>query len=161
MKRGRKTDISKVFGLLDFCLKDATAGAKPLTAEQLIKAEKAPIRANAYNSENYLQKKCFAYFLERYPSEGGLLFHVPNEARRSFSNAMLMKSMGVTAGVSDFIYFTPRGRVVCIELKTETGRQSESQKQWQRAVESVGIRYVLVRSFYEFVALIENIHTEL
>ena len=40
----------------------------------------------------------------------------------------------------------PLGRAVEIELKTKTGRQSQSQKDWQAAVERAGGIYILARS---------------
>ena len=35
---------------------------------------------------------------------------------------------------------------VAVEVKTATGRQSEPQKKWQKAVEKLGVRYILARS---------------
>lgn len=35
---------------------------------------------------------------------------------------------------------------VAVEVKTATGRQSESQKKWQAAVEKLGVEYILARS---------------
>ena len=43
-----------------------------------------------------------------------------------------------------------RYHALCIEFKTETGRQSDVQKSWQRIVESKGYRYVIIRSLEEF-----------
>lgn len=35
---------------------------------------------------------------------------------------------------------------VAVEVKTATGRQSEPQKKWQKAVEKLGVKYILARS---------------
>jgi len=35
---------------------------------------------------------------------------------------------------------------VAVEVKTSTGRQSEPQKKWQKAVEKMGVKYILARS---------------
>ena len=35
---------------------------------------------------------------------------------------------------------------VAVEVKTATGRQSEPQKKWQKAVEKLGVEYILARS---------------
>ena len=35
---------------------------------------------------------------------------------------------------------------VAVEVKTATGRQSEPQKKWQKAVEKLGGKYILARS---------------
>jgi hypothetical protein len=61
-----------------------------------------------------------------------------------------MKGMGVVAGVSDMIYLSPLG-VVALEFKTETGRQSEVQKQWQQLVEAAGVTYKIIRSIDDFL----------
>jgi hypothetical protein len=41
-------------------------------------------------------------------------------------------------------------------MKTEKGRQSEKQKEWQTLIEGKGYRYEVVRNFEEFTALIEE-----
>ena len=35
---------------------------------------------------------------------------------------------------------------VAVEVKTATGRQSEPQKKWQKAVEKLGVKYIIARS---------------
>ena len=37
-------------------------------------------------------------------------------------------------------------------MKTATGRQSPEQRQWQRLFEASGGRYVIIRSYDEFVS---------
>lgn len=50
-------------------------------------------------------------------------------------------------GMADILAFHPKTKLpVWIEVKTETGRQSEYQKSFQRQVESHGHVYVLARS---------------
>ena len=34
---------------------------------------------------------------------------------------------------------------VAVEVKTETGRQSDPQKKWQKAVEKLGVKYIIAR----------------
>jgi hypothetical protein len=64
--------------------------------------------------------------------------------------------MGVVKGVSDTILFLARGEyhALCVEFKTEVGRQSDAQVEWQRKVEQQGYRYEVVRSLEEFKKLI-------
>ena len=45
--------------------------------------------------------------------------------------------------------------MLAIEMKTDTGRQSPNQKEWQAVAERHGIRYEVVRSFDEFQYLVE------
>lgn len=69
-----------------------------------------------------------------------------------------MKAEGVTAGVADAILLLPRGEyhALCIEFKTEVGRQSEHQKTFQTAAESNGYRYEIIKNFDTFLAIVEN-----
>jgi hypothetical protein len=38
-------------------------------------------------------------------------------------------------------------------MKDETGKQSQAQKDWQKVAESVGCKYVIIRSLAEFQEL--------
>ena len=63
-----------------------------------------------------------------------------------------------TAGVADLLLLVPNAthHALCIEMKTEKGRQSEKQKEWQALIEEKGYRYEVVRNFEEFTKLIEE-----
>lgn len=43
----------------------------------------------------------------------------------------------------------PLGRLICVECKTATGRQSDAQKKWQAMAMSHGVPYGLVRNMDE------------
>ena len=110
--------------------------------------------------ESQLQRQCVAWFRLQYPKHAKLLFAVPNGGGRSRVEAAIMKAEGVTAGVSDLILLEPRGGygALCIEMKTgsKSSRQSESQKEWQKATEEAGNRYVVVRSLEIFQAVVNE-----
>jgi hypothetical protein len=94
-----------------------------------------------------------------YPEYRGLYFAVQNENSRADSNAStgaIRRAVGVTKGVSDTILLIPRGKwnALCVEFKTEVGRQSDAQILWQSKVEAQGYRYEVVRSLEEFKKLI-------
>lgn len=74
------------------------------------------------------------------------------------SQARILRSEGLTSGVSDMLLLLPRKGYhgLCIEFKTEKGRQSDTQKQFQSMVESQGYLYVIVRSFPSFMQLIDD-----
>lgn len=59
--------------------------------------------------------------------------------------------MGLIAGVSDLVYLKPGGRPYLLELKIETGIQSQTQKEWQHKVEQAGYEYRIIRSLAEAV----------
>lgn len=108
--------------------------------------------------ESDIQKSCVAWFRLQYPKLATLLFAVPNGGSRSRIEAAIMKGEGVTAGVSDLLLLipTPKHHGLCIEMKTPSGKQQDSQKQWQCNVEAMGYRYSLCRSFEDFQTLIWN-----
>jgi hypothetical protein len=90
-----------------------------------------------------------------------LYFAVQNENSRADSNAStgaIRRAVGVVSGVSDTIFLLPRGKYIClcVEFKTEIGRQSDAQKSWQAKVESIGAMYVICRSLEQFKKIIEN-----
>lgn len=64
-----------------------------------------------------------------------------------------MKAEGTVSGVSDLILLVPRGRYhsLCIEMKQGKGSQTENQKEWQKAAESVGNKYIVVKSIESFI----------
>lgn len=103
--------------------------------------------------ESVLQQNCVKWFRLQYPKLALLLFAVPNGGARKRVEAAIMKAEGTTAGVSDLILLFPSKHYhgLCIEMKWEKGKQQPSQKKWQRAVEEAGFKYVIARSFDQFM----------
>ena len=85
-------------------------------------------------------------FFPRLPDK--LLFAVPNGGSRHKIEAANMKRQGVKAGVADVILQIPKKGFasLCLEFKTNDGRQSKDQREYQRQVEMAGSKYVIVRS---------------
>ena len=102
--------------------------------------------------ESQIQKDCVTWFRLQYPKLASLLFAVPNGGSRSKTEAAIMKGEGVTAGVADLLLMFPNSKhhALGIEMKTPTGRQSDSQKRWQKQFESAGYKYVVCRCFEDF-----------
>ena len=118
-----------------------------------------PTKRAKGSPEMRIQNACVAWFWNTYPQYRELYFCVPNENAREDSNAItgaIRRASGVVKGVSDTILFIPRGRWhgLCIEFKTEVGRQSDAQRAWQLKVEAQGYRYEVVRSLDDFKKLI-------
>lgn len=107
-------------------------------------------------SEHQIQAQIIRYWNENYPKYRKALFHVNNKAKDSLEGAR-MKTMGVVSGVSDLILLAPNGITYLIELKDQTGRQSDHQKAFQQQAESLGHKYVVIRSLSEFQALLSTI----
>jgi len=105
-------------------------------------------RTTRWVSENRLQQEVFTWHWNNVPEERGLLFMVNNQGSSRINGARL-KSMGVVPGVSDMIYLRPGGRPLLLEAKTEIGKQSRRQRDWQARVEAVGYEYHVFRSLEE------------
>lgn len=110
------------------------------------------------NVEHQTQVACVEWFRLTHRDLAPLLFAVPNGGRRDRVTGAKLKAEGVVAGVSDLILLVPRGGYhgLMIEMKTRKGRQQESQKAWQAAVEGQGYRYEVVRSLDEFRETVED-----
>lgn len=110
------------------------------------------------HQESELQRSCVKWFRYSYPQFKKLLFAVPNGGFRNVREASIMKAEGVVAGVSDLILLLPRKdhHALCIEMKTEKGRQSDNQKEFEDAVVEQGYKYIVCRSFDEFMEEIDN-----
>jgi hypothetical protein len=91
-----------------------------------------------------------------------LIFAVPNGGSRNKLEAANLKRQGLKAGVSDTILLVPSGGYasLCIEFKTETGKQSEAQKEFQKQAETNGNKYVIVRSVSQAIQEVKNYLTQ-
>jgi CDP-glycerol glycerophosphotransferase (TagB/SpsB family) len=89
--------------------------------------------------------------------QGLIFFHVPNQlAARSAKHGALLKSLGVQAGVADIIVMGPwLSRPLALEFKSETGVQSDAQKEWENNARLCRWDYVIVRNA-ESAALVVN-----
>lgn len=66
------------------------------------------------------------------------------------------KAMGLVSGVSDCLFMW-KSKTYCFEFKTETGRQSENQVNWQNLIEKNNFEYILIRNFESFSSKIRLI----
>lgn len=103
--------------------------------------------------EENTQIQCVKWFEYAYPKLSLLLHHSPNGGMRNVIEAARFKAMGTRRGFPDLILLYPSAgfHALCIEMKTPKGRQQPSQKIWQRAVEDAGYKYVICRSFEDFM----------
>lgn len=103
-------------------------------------------------TESQIQKDCVRWFRERYDTIEPLFFAVGNGGARNAWTAKIMKDEGVRAGVADLILLIPRHGYasLCIEMKTPDGKQSESQREFERLATMFKSKYVVCRSLPEF-----------
>ena len=109
-------------------------------------------RRNA-DKEHRLQCACVQWFRAQHPKYRHNLFAVPNGGRRDKVTGAKLKAEGVLAGVADLILLKSNAShgALLIEMKTGSGKQSEVQGRWQRAIEKDGYKYVLCRSLEDFM----------
>ena len=110
------------------------------------------------HAESQLQQSCKRWFDYQYSDLSKMCVAIPNGGARSKTEAAIMKAEGVTAGAPDMALFIGRSgyNTLCIEFKTDKGRQSESQKAWQADAERNGNKYIICRSVDEFINEINN-----
>ena len=71
-------------------------------------------------------------------------FRVPQDKIAMIMN--FLKKMGWLPGVSDIVIGC-KGKMFCMELKTQIGKQSKAQILFETNCKRAGIPYMLVRSF--------------
>ena len=106
-------------------------------------------------SEARIQQEIVMFFNNEYPELRGCLCYNNNNSVGGL-RGKLNKFLGVVKGRSDMVLYY-KGFSVMIELKTEKGRQSDSQRAWQYLMTNQGFRYYIIRSLEEFKELITKI----
>lgn len=103
-------------------------------------------------TESKIQSEIFCWFNNnfclKFHNPRYCIFSVPNDSE-SKEETMRKLATGLKRGASDLIVLFPNRAVFC-EVKTQTGVQSEAQKDFQEQVEKLGFEYILVRSLLDF-----------
>lgn len=95
--------------------------------------------------EAKIQKAFFEWAGVFVPEYSKLIFHISNEGKR---NSRFVKSSGIKKGVADVFVSIPSRLYhgFYIEFKTETGKQSADQKEFQEQAEKAGYKYEVCRT---------------
>lgn len=109
------------------------------------------------HTESRIQQACVRWFRYQYPHLSTLLFHPKNEGHGDRIAGAIAKAEGVVPGVPDLILALPNAShsMLCLELKTPKGRQSESQKLFQTSVEAATAQYNIIRDIDTFIAVVD------
>lgn len=101
--------------------------------------------------EDNLQKACVRWFRYQYPDI--LIHHSPNGGFRTSIEGAKFKAMGTLAGFADLVILAQRGGsgALFIEMKSDKGRQSDYQKQFEEYCKAAGYTYCVVRTIDEFM----------
>ena len=115
--------------------------------------ETGKVRKQQGHAEDDLQMQCVRWFRLQYPQLARLLHHSPNGGKRNAREGARFKQMGTQAGFPDLILLVASQgyHALLLELKTRTGRQQDSQKEYQQLAEAQGYRYVVIRSLEAFM----------
>lgn len=107
------------------------------------------------NSEDRIQQEIVQWFNNTYPQLRGLLCYNLNNSKNAIDgNRNKMK--GLIAGRSDLVLYY-KTQAFMIELKTDTGRQKNEQKAWQKLIESHGFKYLIIRDLSEFQLFVRTL----
>jgi len=110
-------------------------------------------------SEDKIQQEAFIWFTNTYCLKHHeprlLMFSVPNDSA-SVTEQMRKKATGLIAGVSDTIIVFPNKVVFC-EFKTPTGKQSDSQIDFEARINKLGFEYWIVRDLETFKKIVKNV----
>ncbi len=87
-----------------------------------------------------------------------LMYHTPNEGKRSAAGGGRMKAKGLKKGVPDITLPAARGGYhgLYIELKVGDGKPTAEQKKFMRALDIEGYFVALAHSAAEAIRLIER-----
>ena len=94
----------------------------------------------------------------KYP-ELALMFHIPNEGKRSWMTGGRMKAEGLKSGVPDIFLPVPRGEFhgLFVEMKrTKGGTVSDCQKLWLHDLQKQGYCAAVCRGWHEAAECIKN-----
>ena len=87
-----------------------------------------------------------------------LLYHVPNEGKRTASAGGRLKAAGMRAGVPDLCLPVPRGGYhgLYIEMKYGKNKPTQAQNEWLNALREQGYFTAVCYGFYETVNTIRQ-----
>lgn len=110
------------------------------------------------HNEDYLQMSCVRWFGLQYPEYARLLHHSPNGGYRNAREAARFKAMGTRAGFPDLILLVARGgyHFLAVEMKTDKGKQSEFQREYERLITEQGGIYYVCRDIESFISIVNG-----
>lgn len=84
-------------------------------------------------------------------------FAIPNAGRRTLYSGNRMKQEGMQSGVADLCIMLDLGRCGWLELKTDRGTQSDTQKGFEAICRRLGHPYKVARTIDEAVSFLKAI----
>ena len=120
--------------------------------------------AQGQPTEHDLQVSCVTWFRNRYRRLADHLFAIPNgaslngDARQRAIQWRKLEAEGAMPGVADLLLALPSGNLcgLWIEMKTEKGKQSAAQKQFEMNMVRAGFGYAMPRNRTEFERVVSR-----
>lgn len=109
-------------------------------------------------NESKLQAAIIRWFAMAYPRYDKMLFAIENKRRATPIQGARLKQQGIKAGVPDLCLALPTEKfgALYIELKFGKNKQTEDQKEFERACKEFGNCYQLIYSFDEAIRIITS-----
>ena len=100
----------------------------------------------------------WASYAQTQHEELKLMYHIPNEGKRSAAMGARLKAEGLKAGVPDVCLPTAHGGYIglYIEMKVKPNKPTEQQKQWLRDLRGAGHFTAVCYTWEEAKNLIEE-----
>lgn len=140
--------------------KDLAEFSQRRDGQQVVDRQRAAARKPVSRPEQELQIQT-AEFLDWALMPPARWLHIPNGEKRDDHIAAILNAMGVKPGAADILVFTPGGRFIWIELKSETGRLSASQVDWRDWCRSIGAPWFLCRSLADVIEALTSCQVRL
>lgn len=106
--------------------------------------------------ESEIQRACVRWFRLQYPEPQYLIYANANGGYRSRVEAAIMQGEGVRAGIPDLTIVSSK-RVIWVELKSRTGRLTESQCEVMGMIDNIGHNTLVCRSIDEFIVNVNEL----
>lgn len=130
------------------------SGRKPVTFDELLAKERvAKPKKLQGHQESDIQISCVKWFKMQYPRY--VIFAVPNGGTRDKKEMIWMLREGILPGAADLTICGDRGKVLFVEMKTRTGKQTDHQKAFEQKVTELGFQYVVCRSLEDFMKTVK------
>ncbi len=115
------------------------------------------VQATTEECEQIVLFRWAEFSVSQYP-ELELLYHIPNEGKRSAVTGARLKAQGLKSGVPDVCLPTAHGGYIglYIEMKVKPNKPTENQKRWLRALREAGHMVAVCYGFEEARDLIEK-----
>lgn len=123
-----------------------------------LKPSQLPVPSESVEQQNLFRWAAVSAAV-RWPKEMRMLYHVPNEGKRSRANGARLKAEGLRAGVPDINLDVARGEYhgLRIEMKRRRGgRVSPEQAAWLEALREQGYAAVVAYGWEEAADAIEK-----